>query len=209
MELTCQQMKNWLLDLSKLILERKEELSLYDQAIGDGDHGINMARGFKEVEQLVEETEDEDIGTLFQRVSFALLSKVGGASGPLYSTAFLKMAAVCKGKEFLTLQEWGSALEEALEGIKMRGKAEPGDKTMIDVWDPVVDYMLQAKQGFSWQKVRQIAAQSMEKTKNMQARKGRASYLGERSIGHIDPGAVSSCYFFQTLADELQKGEEL
>lgn len=208
MELTCQQIKNWLFNLSKLILEKKEELSLYDQAIGDGDHGINMARGFREVEQLVKETEDEDIGALFQRVSLALLSKVGGASGPLYSSAFLKMAAVCKGKETLSLPEWGSALEEALKGLKMRGKAEPGDKTMIDVWEPVVDYMIQATQDFSWQKVRQIAVQSMEKTKNMQARKGRASYLGERSIGHVDPGAVSSCYFFQTLADELQKGEE-
>lgn len=208
MELTCQQIKSWLIHLSKLILEKKEELSLYDQVIGDGDHGINLARGFKEVEQLVKETEDENIGALFQRISLVLLSKVGGASGPLYSTAFLKMAAVCKGKEVLSLPEWESALKEALKGLKMRGKAEPGDKTMIDVWEPVVDYMVQAKQDFSWQKVKELAAQSMEGTKDLQARKGRASFLGERSIGYVDPGAVSSCYFFQTLADELQKGEE-
>ncbi|MBA4603748.1 dihydroxyacetone kinase subunit DhaL [Thermoactinomyces mirandus] len=207
MDFTCGQIKSWLLNLSKLIQEKKEELSLYDQAIGDGDHGINLARGFKEVEQLLKETEDGDIGALFQRVSLALLSKVGGASGPLYGTAFLKMAAVCKGKKALSLQEWGLALTEALNGLKMRGKAEPGDKTMIDVWEPVVDYMVRAGQDLSWQKVKDIAVQSMEKTKELQARKGRASFLGERSIGHVDPGAVSSCYLFQTLADQLQKGE--
>ncbi|MGA8942999.1 MAG: dihydroxyacetone kinase subunit DhaL [Thermoactinomyces sp.] len=208
MELTCRQIKNWLVHLSQLIQEKQEELSLYDQAIGDGDHGINMARGFREVEQLLKETEDDEIGALFQRVSLALLSKVGGASGPLYGTAFLKMAAVCKGKKVLSLQEWGLALTEALNGLKMRGKAEPGDKTMIDVWEPVVNYMVQAGPDLSWQKVKDIAEQSMEKTKALQARKGRASFLGERSIGHVDPGAVSSCYLFQTLANEFQKGEE-
>ena len=206
MEWTVLQVKHWLSDLSRIMQEKKEELSRYDQAIGDGDHGVNMARGFKEVEKvLAQEHDPHDIGWWFQTVSRILLSKVGGASGPLYGTVFLKMASVCKGKSVLTHEEWVTAFSEARQGLKMRGKAEPGDKTMLDVWEPVVRYMEQAKEQISWQMVKDIAEQSMIDTRAMVAKKGRASYLGERSRGHLDPGAVSSYYFFRTWADQPWK----
>lgn len=208
MEWTTLQVKSWLLSLSKILQEKKEELSQYDQAIGDGDHGVNMARGFREIEQeLLQKNEDQDIGTLFQTVSRVLISKVGGASGPLYGTLFFRMATVCKGKHVLSHEELVTALSEAVQGLKMRGKAEVGDKTMVDVWEPVVQYIKQAKDDISWQTVKEIAKQSMEHTKEMVAKKGRASYLGERSAGHLDPGAVSSYYFFQTLADQRLRGD--
>lgn len=208
MEWTVFKLKSWLLDLSRILQEKKEELSRYDQAVGDGDHGVNMARGFKEVEKVLsQKNENQDIGSLFQTVSSVLISKVGGASGPLYGTLFLRMAVACKGKSTLSDQELVTAFAEGVQGLKMRGKAKAGDKTMVDVLEPVVRYMEQEKDDISWQNVKKIAQQSMESTKEMVAKKGRASFLGERSAGHLDPGAVSSCYFLQTLADQRLRGD--
>lgn len=191
-------LKTWIRLANERIQENKAYLSELDQAIGDGDHGSNLARGFHEANEKIAEKHYEDCGSLLQDVSMALISKVGGASGPLYGTAFMKMAAKAKGKVTLEPGDWGELLEEAAAGIKMRGKAEIGDKTMLDVWQPAADHM---KKNPSWEQLKTLVQAKMEETKVMEAKKGRASYLGERSVGHLDPGSVSSFYILSALAE--------
>lgn len=197
----------WIRRANDRIQENKEYLTQLDQAIGDGDHGINMSRGFTEVLKKVSATNYQDIGAVFQDVGMTLLSKVGGASGPLFGTAFIKAAGVLKGKHEMTIEEFSQALQESVNGIKLRGKAQIGEKTMLDVWEPVASYIAQQGQETTWDKVKEYCQEQMEKTKSLEAKKGRASFLGGRSIGHLDPGAVSSYYLFATLCMTLEKGE--
>lgn len=197
----------WLEQANKKIQENKETLTELDQAVGDGDHGINLARGFNEVAAKISDRPATDIGALCQEVGMVLLSKVGGASGPLYATAFIKMAGVLKGKREISVGELSQAFREAVNGLKMRGKAETGNKTMVDVWEPVSAYVEEKKEDLSWERLKQFAREQMEKTKELEAKKGRAAYLGPRSAGHLDPGAVSSYYLFETLCDVLARGE--
>lgn len=195
--------QQWMVKAAETIQANKEYLTELDQAIGDGDHGINLARGFGEVLNKVSSGPYTDIGSLLQDTGMVLLAKVGGASGPLYGTVFIKAAAVLKGKQQIDIEELAHAFGESVNGIKTRGKAAAGDKTMLDVWEPVVAYMHNATEQFDGQELLRIAKLQMEETKQLEAKKGRAAYLGSRSVGHLDPGAVSSYLLFEALCQTL------
>lgn len=195
-------------DIAKVIEEQKQFLSDLDQAIGDGDHGFNMARGFTVVMQKLQDAPGADIGEVLKTVAMALISNVGGASGPLYGTLFLKASAAAKGLTEIDLPGFVPLLKEGILGVQARGKAELGDKTMIDVLLPALESLekdsaagLSGKEAFA--NAEKIAASCMEKTKDVLAKKGRASYLGERSIGHIDPGATSSYLMISVISKAL------
>ncbi len=205
MELQPQDIKQWLLQANQLFQENKEYLTSLDQAIGDGDHGINMARGFQEVKNKIEAAEYTSVSDVLKDTAMTLMSKVGGASGPLFGTAFLKMSTSMKGSDNADFQHFAEGISAAAEGLKQRGKAEQDEKTMIDVWLPMAEY-LQTEQDFSGDEIESKAKSAMEATKDMSAKKGRAAYLGERSVGHLDPGSVSSYYLFSTLAEIVRKG---
>lgn len=204
MELSAAVMKQWALRINAKMQEHKDKLSELDQAIGDGDHGHNMARGFQEVANKVEDTSYDDIGAMYKDVASTLISKVGGASGPLYGTAFLKAASAWKGRDVLDSAALTEGIEAAVGGIETRGKASLGDKTMLDVWIPVRDEM--KEHGADAEKAAKTAAEEAEATIDRIAKKGRASYLGERSKGHMDPGAFSSQLVFEALAEVYKEG---
>lgn len=207
MNLTIDDTLKWMEKTNEKIQANKEYLTSLDQAIGDGDHGINMARGFQEVVNKLSVSNYENISDLLKDVAMTLLSKVGGASGPLYGTAFLKISMSVKGKVLIVKEDLALAIDEATKGIIQRGKAKEGDKTLLDVWLPVLR-LLQKNDQMDWKKLEETAKYAMEGTKEKMAIKGRAAYLKERSIGHIDPGAVSSYYLFQSLAEIARKGEK-
>lgn len=184
----------------------RDFLTQLDTEIGDADHGLNMNRGFNKVVEKLPSVADKDIGFILKNTGMTLLSSVGGASGPLFGTFFIRAAQAANAKQSLDLTELHQVMQEGVEGVVMRGKAEPGDKTMCDVWWPVVESLGQsAQQNLSVAEALQRAADSAERavesTITMQARKGRASYLGERSIGHQDPGATSVMLMMKTLAE--------
>lgn len=190
--------------MAKKIEAEKEYLTELDNEIGDGDHGINLARGFEAVEKKLPSLAGGDIGALLKGVGMQLVSTVGGASGPLYGTAFMKAGMACKGLTEIDGPAFVKAMEAAVDGIKMRGKATEGEKTMLDALCPALKVLQDdVTAGKSLKEALQDAAQAAEKgveyTKTIIATKGRASYLGERSLGHQDPGATSSLYLLQVL----------
>lgn len=192
--------------MAKKIEAEKEYLTELDNEIGDGDHGVNLARGFAAVEKKLPFLSGGDIGALLKGVGMQLVSTVGGASGPLYGTAFMKAGMACKGLTEIDGPAFVKAMEAAVDGIKMRGKATEGEKTMLDALCPALKVMQDdVAAGKSLKEALQDAAQAAEKgveyTKTIIATKGRASYLGERSLGHQDPGATSSLYLLQVLAE--------
>ena len=192
--------------MAKKIEAEKEYLTELDNEIGDGDHGINLARGFEAVEKKLPSLAGGDIGVLLKGVGMQLVSTVGGASGPLYGTAFMKAGMACKGLTEIDGPAFVKAMEAAVDGIKMRGKATEGEKTMLDALCPAPKVLQDdVTAGKSLKEALQDAAQAAEKgveyTKTIIATKGRASYLGERSLGHQDPGATSSLYLLQVLAE--------
>lgn len=192
--------------MAKKIEAEKEYLTELDNEIGDGDHGINLARGFEAVEKKLPSLAGGDIGALLKGVGMQLVSTVGGASGPLYGTAFMKAGMACKGLTEIDGPAFVKAMEAAVDGIKMRGKATEGEKTMLDALCPALKVMQDdVAAGKSLKEALQDAAQAAEKgveyTKTIIATKGRASYLGERSLGHQDSGATSSLYLLQVLAE--------
>ncbi|MGL5042004.1 MAG: dihydroxyacetone kinase subunit DhaL [Culicoidibacterales bacterium] len=187
---TNENIQKWFKLLNAKIEANKAYLSDLDTPIGDGDHGNNMARGMAAVLETVEPLTTSDPTELFKKTAMALIGKVGGASGPLYGTAFLEMSK--QSKQTTDVIE---ILEAGLSGLKKRGECTIGQKTMIDVWEPAI---MALKSGERDQAIMQTY---VDKTAEMQAQKGRASYLGERSIGHIDPGAQSSGYLFETLLE--------
>ncbi|WP_186577071.1 dihydroxyacetone kinase subunit DhaL [Aquibacillus kalidii] len=195
---------DWMNIMNQKIQDNKQYLTKLDQAIGDGDHGINMARGFNEVVSKLSVTEYESVSDVFKDVAMTLMGKVGGASGPLYGTAFLKMSLASKGKE-VDQQVFATAVNDALQGIKQRGKSTEGEKTLVDVWAPVVNFF-QKEQEVLPNALINCASEAVEESKTIKATKGRAAYLGERSVGHLDPGSVSSFYLFESLAEVLEKG---
>ncbi|HZA20075.1 MAG TPA: dihydroxyacetone kinase subunit DhaL [Actinomycetota bacterium] len=196
----------WIGHFQEVVAENKEYLTSLDSAIGDGDHGINMDRGMRAVMTKIEGLPEGDIGTLLRTVGMALVSSVGGAGGPLYGTLFMQMGAATKGKPEITLNDWADAVDAALKGVQSRGKAEPGDKTMVDALGPAAE-ALRAAAGngteldAALKSSTEAAREGMEATTPLVARKGRASYLGERSAGHQDPGATSS-YLLIRCAEE-------
>lgn len=181
--------KTWISNFNSKVIENKDYLSQLDTPIGDGDHGGNMARGMAAVMAELESKEFESSQVLFKMVAMQLLSKVGGASGPLYGSAFMGIA---KADQNLPL---GEILAEGLAMIQKRGKAEVGEKTMVDMWSPVI----QALQAGNLSE--EIIDQALEATKDIKATKGRASYVGDRSVGHIDPGACSSSLLFKAMLE--------
>ncbi|HEY3312225.1 MAG TPA: dihydroxyacetone kinase subunit DhaL [Anaerolineales bacterium] len=196
----------WITAVANTISENSSYLTQLDAAIGDADHGANMERGFKAVSNKMPEISDKDIGTIFKTIGMTLLSTVGGAGGPLYGTWFLQAGMKTAGKMELTLADWAEALEAALNGIIMRGKAEIGDKTMVDAITPAVNALKQALQdnqpiNTALEISAEAAKKGMEGTTPLVARKGRASYLGERSAGHQDPGATSSYMMLKAAAN--------
>lgn len=196
----------WIKAVASMISENSKYLTELDSAIGDADHGANMERGFKAVMNKMPEISDKDIGTIFKTVGMTLISTVGGAGGPLYGTLFLQAGLKTTGKMELSAADWAEALEAALNGIIMRGKAQLGDKTMVDALTPAVNALKQAVQENrsipeALNGSAEAAKQGMEGTIPLVARKGRASYLGERSAGHQDPGATSSYLILKVAAD--------
>ena len=190
--------------MAKKIEAEKEYLTELDNEIGDGDHGINLARGFEAVEKKLPSLAGGDIGALLKGVGMQLVS-TGGASGPLYGTAFMKAGMACKGLTEIDGPAFVKAMEAAVDGIKMRGKATEGEKTMLDALCPALKVLQDdVTAGKSLKEALQDAAQAAEKgveyTKTIIATKGRASYLGERSLGHQDPGATSYSYMLEVVA---------
>jgi dihydroxyacetone kinase-like protein len=188
---------DWLRRFAADVAERRAELVRLDTAIGDGDHGTNLDRGMRKVLEKLDGLEGEDIGAALKAVGMALVSSVGGAAGPLYGTLFLQMGQAAAGRDALDLEGWTTALDAGVRGVQSRGKAEPGDKTMLDALLPAVAALQAAAAegaGLPDALVRSAdaAREGMEATIPMEARKGRASYLGPRSVGHQDPGATSS-----------------
>jgi phosphoenolpyruvate---glycerone phosphotransferase subunit DhaL len=195
---------NWMQRFAAEMKEHRAELVRLDTAIGDGDHGTNMDRGMSAALERLEAAEPEDAGAVLKTVSMALISKVGGAAGPLYGTLFLRMAGPMAGQPEVDLGGYAAAWRAGLEGVEARGKAEPGDKTMVDALLPAVEALEGASDLDSGLREAAEAAQrGMEATTPLVARKGRASYLGERSAGHQDPGATSAYYLHLTAAQSL------
>lgn len=190
------------------IQEQKEFLTELDNVIGDGDHGINMARGFGEVEKKLPTLEGKDIGTILKTTGMTLVSTVGGASGPLYGTAFMKAGMAAAGKEEIGMEDFFAMLDVAVEGIKMRGKATTGEKTMLDAIVPSIEAM-KAEYEASQDAKKALAAgvkaseDGVEYTKTIAATKGRACYVGERSIGHQDPGATSYTFMLTVISEMI------
>jgi len=184
--------------------EHREELVRLDTAIGDGDHGTNMDRGMRKALEQLGAQPQADVGGVLKTVAMALVSSVGGAAGPLYGTLFLQMGTALTGKAEVDLEEYAAAWRKGVQGVEARGKAEPGDKTMVDALLPAVEALEGAADlDSALQGAVSAAEQGMRDTIPLVARKGRASYLGDRSRDHQDPGATSSYYLFQTAAEAL------
>jgi len=196
---------NWVKIYAQIIEDNTDLLTELDRQIGDADHGANMKRGFKAVLEKLPAVEDKDIGTILKTVAMTLLSKVGGAGGPLYSTLFMKAGMSIGPKMEIELADWVQALEAGINGIAALGKALPNDKTMLDALYPALEALKASlDQGLSTgealSKSAEAAHQGMLATIPLVARKGRASYLGERSAGHQDPGATSTFFLLDSAA---------
>ncbi|MCL2034410.1 MAG: dihydroxyacetone kinase subunit DhaL [Oscillospiraceae bacterium] len=208
MAIGAEEVKRILLQMVKVIEENKVYLTELDAAIGDNDHGINMNKGFKFAEEKLLAMENAGISDMIKTVAMGLLSHVGGSAGPLYGTLFLKASGASKEKNEINLLDFCKMLREGIDGVKMRGKSDRGEKTMLDVLIPVLQSLEQsadegenAKSAF--EKALNAAKEGVAFTKTIKATKGRASYLGDRSIGHIDPGAMSSCLLVSAIYEML------
>jgi phosphoenolpyruvate---glycerone phosphotransferase subunit DhaL len=209
MQITAEHVTRFLEGVAARIKEHRDELTQLDSPIGDADHGINLDRGFTAVLGKLPTVADKDIGTILKTTGMTLVSTVGGASGPLYGTAFIRAGMALADRYELTEGEVVAALEAALEGIIARGKANRGDKTMVDAIGPGIDALKEAQasgEDFPTAMRRAVAAveAGMRATIPMLALKGRASYLGERSIGHQDPGATSAYYIAQVMLETIE-----
>jgi dihydroxyacetone kinase-like protein len=197
----------WIRAFAAVVAESEEELTRLDSAIGDADHGANMRRGLKAVVAKLDQAAPAGPGALLKQAGMTMVSTVGGASGPLYGTFFLRMAAAVGDAGTLDKAGFAAALRAGVDGVVARGKAEAGDKTMYDALAPAVDALDAALGGEdtsgALQAAADAAAHGRDATTPMQARKGRASYLGERSVGHQDPGATSAALLLQAAADTL------
>ena len=208
MPVSSSQVSDWIRAFAATVAENKEYLTELDSAIGDADHGINMNRGMQAVLGKLDAGEAADVGALLKTVGMTLVSTVGGASGPLYGTLFLQMGTSAAGKPDLSGDDWAAALAAGVAGVQRRGKAELGDKTMIDALVPAVEAVRSALADGSaldeaLRRSAEAARDGMTATIPLVARKGRASYLGERSADHQDPGATSSWLLLRTAAETL------
>ncbi len=206
MPITVEAARAWIERCAAVLAENAEYLTQLDAAIGDADHGVNMDRGFRTALGRLQNSNCPDIGTVFKTVGMALVSTVGGAAGPLYGTFFLQLGTKTAGKQELTPEEWGDALDAAVKAVMARGQAQPQDKTMVDALLPAVEaYRRALSEGADFatalERAAAAAEEGMRATIPLVARKGRASYLGERSAGHQDPGATSSALILRAAAD--------
>jgi phosphoenolpyruvate---glycerone phosphotransferase subunit DhaL len=206
--ITLDQLTGWLRRFHGLVIKNQAELTELDSAIGDADHGINMARGMTAVIDKLDSAQPVRANDLFKTAAMTLVMSVGGASGPLYGTFFLRFAGAAGPDIELDAEALHMALRAGLTGVVERGKAEPGDKTMVDALSPALEAMEAViKKGgdlvAAVMAARDAAAAGRDATVPMVARKGRASYLGERSAGHMDPGAASMSLLFDALAAEF------
>lgn len=198
---------NWFQNCAETYRQHKDELTGLDAAIGDADHGANMARGFNAVEGKLAGLQDKDIGTIFKTVAMTLISTVGGASGPLYGTFFLQAAGPAVGKAALTHEELSTAFHAGLQGLMNRGKAAVGEKTMVDALVPALEALKPAEHDSlpaALDRAVATARRGADSTVPLVATKGRASYLGARSAGHLDPGAASSVLLLEALRQAVQ-----
>jgi len=194
----------WMRRFAGEMAEHRQELVRLDTAIGDGDHGTNMDRGMKKALEKLDGTDQADAGAVLKTAAMALVSSVGGAAGPLYGTLFLQMGGALAGQDDVDVAGWAAAWRKGLEGVQARGKAVAGDKTMVDALIPAVDALDAADDLDSGLRAAtQAAEEGMRATIPLVARKGRASYLGERSKDHQDPGATSTYYLFKSAAEAL------
>jgi dihydroxyacetone kinase-like protein len=206
LSITSTTVREWIGGYATEIAEHRVELVKLDTAIGDGDHGTNMDRGMRKAVEKLDGTEGEDIGALLKTVGMTLVSSVGGAAGPLYGTLFLEMGKASAGREELDLAGWTDALDAGAKGVQARGKAELGDKTMVDALLPALDALRSAGDDGAalddaLRRSADAAAEGMRATTELEARRGRASYLGPRSVGHQDPGATSSQLLLEVAAN--------
>ena len=206
--ISSDQIFTWIERFAAHIAEQKDYLTQLDAAIGDADHGANMHRGLQAVLAKKAELQNSDIGAMLKGVAMTLISTVGGASGALYGTFFLQASTLAGGRTELSPSEFGSVLEKGLAGIVLRGKAALGDKTMIDALQPAIKaYKLSIDSDETLEQALSkaviAAEEGLKSTVPLVARKGRASYLGERSAGHPDPGATSTLILFRSAAETL------
>ena len=195
------QVADWIGRFAAVVAERKDELTRLDQAIGDGDHGTNMDRGLRKAVEKLDGVEGNDIGAALKAVGMALVSSVGGAGGPLYGTFFLQAGQSAAGRSELDTEGFAAMVRAGVEGVQARGKAEPQDKTMVDALLPAADALEQGGDlAEAAARAADAAEEGMRATVDLVARKGRASYLGERSRGHQDPGATSSALMMRAAA---------
>jgi phosphoenolpyruvate---glycerone phosphotransferase subunit DhaL len=202
--------EDWMKRFAAEVAENRAYLTRLDGDIGDGDHGTNMDRGMKKALERLEATDGDDIGASLKAVGMALVSSVGGAAGPLYGTLFMQMGQAAAGKSELDLAGFTEALDAGVQGVIKRGKAERGDKTMLDALGPALDALREEggdDVAGALQRAAAAAREGMEATVPLVARKGRASYLGERSAGHQDPGATSSHLLLKTVAEAVGSGD--
>ena len=209
MKITRDQIVQWLENTAAVLSENKEYLTQLDAAIGDADHGINMDRGFRKVMEKLPSVADKDIGNILKTTGMTLISSVGGAAGPLYGTFYMRSGMAMASKEELDNSDLIKMLQAGVDGIVQRGRPNLGDKTMYDAWAPAMEALKTAvANGDSLLTALQAAVaaseQGMKDTIPLQAKKGRASYLGERSIGHQDPGATSSYLILNALLETLE-----
>ena len=195
---------DWMNRFAGAMSEHREELVKLDTAIGDGDHGTNMNRGMTKAMEKLAAAEQPDPGAVLKTVAMGLVSSVGGAAGPLYGTLFLQMGSALAGQSEVDLPAYAAAWRKGLEGVQARGKAEAGDKTMVDALIPAIGALETSSDLSSGLRAaEQAAEEGMNATTPMIARKGRASYLGERSKDHQDPGATSTYYLFKSATEAL------
>ncbi len=205
---TKQQIIQWIQAIALVLEQNKDYLTELDAAIGDADHGINMNRGFQKVVSQLPSVADKDISNILKTVSMTLISSVGGASGPLYGTLFLRTSTAVAGKSELSNEDMVALLQAAVDGVVQRGKANLGDKTMLDALLPASEAFKQAVDGGAstleaLQQAVVAAEEGMKNTIPLVAKKGRASYLGDRSANHQDPGATSTYLILKSLLETV------
>lgn len=203
--------KDSLLEIAQKVEEERDYLSHLDSEIGDGDHGINLSIGFRGVKEQLDIIVEEapDIDTILKKTGMILLSKVGGASGPLYGSFFMKMGADVKGKDEITFQEFADMINNGVKSIEHRGKAVLGDKTMVDALRPATDFLIAEKDNENpidtFSTFVGKVSEGSDATIPMQAKKGRALRLNERSIGHRDPGSASSVMIMNVFLNQMKE----
>lgn len=189
-------------EIAQRVIRNAELLTSLDQAIGDGDHGLNMRRGFQAVLLDIDTLSADGSAEFLRRVGTILVMKIGGASGPLYGTLFMSLGKAWPDR--VDRSSLGSCLQAGVEAVAARGKSVAGQKTMLDVLHPVIDSF---RQGDDIAKLRKVAADSAQATVMMEAKRGRASFLRERSVGHMDPGAQSSLLMIEAVCDVLERSK--